>query len=80
MKNFVINSINGGVNVTFIHDDDKTHTETISGPLVPSTNENGELSIFLKEYALAWEIGKEKETQVFDPSTLLLIGNSININ
>jgi len=60
MKNIRINSINGGVNVTFTHDDDSTHTEIISGPNVP-LNDAAELTQFLKDYVSAWEAGKAIE-------------------
>lgn len=80
MKTFQINSItSAGVNVTFTHDDNTTHTETLSGPVVPLTNANGELAEYLTRYGQAWDAGKAIESGEFDLSANELVGVPVNV-
>lgn len=69
------------IQVTFTHDDNTTHQETLSGPAVPKTNGNGELTDFLTTYASNWEKNKaaEIESEEIDPSVTETAGTTINL-
>lgn len=79
MKTITINSINGGVHVTFTHDDDTTHEEHLSGASIPY-HDAASLTQYLIDYAAAWEAGKEIESHELSQPVAQLAGQTINLN